>query len=836
MRMPTDENKTIIFSRKDWGWIGSVFLAVALVLVLVHVRFHAEVSGFGGWVFLRLLFILIIWGSGLLLVLPKRGLQIAYAIVLGMWVLLLDGVSLYHEVFGFLPTLSTTSLAGNLTQLGPSILHEMSWVDWGLITMLGVACTLVVLMPGRTISKKVIWCAIAGLVLPCLPALIMLSWASRDRGSFNDGVWYFIDYMFTIEAQSALQKYGFTGHMWFELRRASGTNAELVPLANPLPRRRKISWKQDRTLNILVLQVESLESSVIDYHNNGQPVTPFLNKLKQGAFYFPNIFACHGMGGSSDAEIAALTSLYPLSNGPVMVSANLHNVPSLARILGERNYECYGFHGNTGSFWNRLEAYGNLGFDRLFEQQDYTGLAKGWTSRDHEFLQQSIDLLQKSRTADKPFFAYMITQTMHEPFTAVGKDSSFEPDPRSSEVVGNYLRSAHYTDNAIKDFIQRLVKDGIMKNTVVIILGDHATRLRDDTYQSKAHPGENIPLFIVCPWRRGTTIPTYGSQVDIAPTILDILGIEPPQDFVGRSLFRWMPTRLLPIDVGMQSAIIGPQKRIDVATSVDLRYQQLLQYCRSHFMAVPRQSFSNPPLRTNSYVAHALGRIGSRTYTNSKEAFEWNYSQGARLFEVDFAFTKDSKVVCVHEGTERDLGLRPITTMTHSEFMSSKNRNKYTPLDLEAILRILENHPDIYLITDVKRAFEPFINVLANEVKSRPDLASRIFPQVYSGKDIRTVDAHGVFPKMILTLYQTDASDAQVLRWIAGDPGIAAVTVSEQRFSPKLLESLQEKKIPLFVHTINDLGLVEQYRGFGVQGVYSDLPFRDFPLRAMSAQ
>ena len=54
-------------------------------------------------------------------------------------------------------------------------------------------------------------------------------------------------------------------------------------------------------------------------------------------------------------------------------------------------------------------------------------------------------------------------------------------------------------------------------------------------------------------------------------------------------------------------------------------------------------------LGENHLIAHALGGIGGKPYSNSLEAFIENYNKGIRIFEVDLSITSDGYVVCRHD-------------------------------------------------------------------------------------------------------------------------------------------------------------------------------------------
>ena len=103
-------------------------------------------------------------------------------------------------------------------------------------------------------------------------------------------------------------------------------------------------------------------------------------------------------------------------------------------------------------------------------------------------------------------------------------------------------------------------------------------------------------------------------------------------------------------------------------------------------------------------IAHALGGIDDKYYTNSKEALLYNYELGHRAFEVDFSVTSDEKLVCVHDWEHgafiQNRGEEKI--LTKEEFEGGIIFEKYTPISVEELLTFMEMHKDIWFVTDTK--------------------------------------------------------------------------------------------------------------------------------------
>ena len=123
--------------------------------------------------------------------------------------------------------------------------------------------------------------------------------------------------------------------------------------------------------------------------------------------------------------------------------------------------------------------------------------------------------------------------------------------------------------------------------------------------------------------------------------------------------------------------------------------------------------------KANSRYAHALGTIDNIMYTNSLEAFEYNYKLGYRAFEADIFRINDGTLLLSHIidtiwTVEKDtvhyskntfnslLSQRPWSI---EKYKNEKVFNKYTPLTTQDFLRLMSDHQDIYFITHTQHEF-----------------------------------------------------------------------------------------------------------------------------------
>ncbi|RCW88544.1 phosphoglycerol transferase MdoB-like AlkP superfamily enzyme [Halanaerobium sp. DL-01] len=305
----------------------------------------------------------------------------------------------------------------------------------------------------------------------------------------------------------------------------------------------------DKNSNIIFIQVESLDEKMIGYTHNGKEITPFLNSLKEKNMYFENFYA-QKVNGSFDADLSVLTSLYPVNKSYVFKEIDMANFSSLPKMLKNRGYSTLAFHGNVKTFFNRSEAYPDLGFDVFYSEEDFDknnslqdGDDKTLGINDYDFFDQSVDYLAEAK---KPFFAYFITLTSHTPFNfypeAMVRDKFSDID---NIFVRDYFRSVNFVDKSLQMFFKKLEKNDLMENTVVVIYADHESEIDTSEYYSgidletirNIKAPYHIPLFIIHDDIGAELSSKYGTTTDIAPTVLDIMGWDTlPQQFVGSSL------------------------------------------------------------------------------------------------------------------------------------------------------------------------------------------------------------------------------------------------------------------------------------------------------------
>lgn len=346
---------------------------------------------------------------------------------------------------------------------------------------------------------------------------------------------YLDDYVFNKKAISSEEQQNIKA--WFAQRQKE--NAVKTPL-----------FGVAKGKNVIVIQVEAMQNFVINQSINGKEITPNLNKLVKKSVYFENYYHMVGQGRTSDADLLSNCSLHPLAVGSVFIRYPGNTYDCMPTILKQNGYIASAFHAYKPNFWNRAPMYQTMKYDHFYSEKDFVFDEKvGWALSDKSFLHQS---LQKMKAFDTPFYAYLVTLSSHHPYIIPKQYHTLDLGKFEGTDFGNYIQSIHYADSALGSFLDELEKEGLMDKSVLAIYGDHDSgTLRDegdmaaligrakDPY-TYAKMQNQVPLIIHLPNDQAAGTRSYvGGQIDLTPTLLNLVGIPTDNRFVmGRNLMQ----------------------------------------------------------------------------------------------------------------------------------------------------------------------------------------------------------------------------------------------------------------------------------------------------------
>lgn len=293
--------------------------------------------------------------------------------------------------------------------------------------------------------------------------------------------------------------------------------------------------------NVLIIHLESFQQFLIGYKWKGKEVTPNLNKIyhQKDTISFDNFFNQVGQGKTSDAEMMLENSLYGLQSGSAMSTYGTSNTfESAPAILHqEAGYTTAVMHGGAGSFWNRNNAYKSFGYQYFMPLSLYKNKPSyyiGYGLKDKIFFDQSIKYIER---LPQPFYLKMITVTNHYPYQLDKKNQTIDKTNTGDETVDGYVQTAHYLDQAIGELMRWMKKTGLDKNTLVVLYGDHygisgnhhkasAELLKKKSFNDFDNlQFQRVPLMFHMKGLKGGINHTYGGEIDVLPTLLNLLGV-----------------------------------------------------------------------------------------------------------------------------------------------------------------------------------------------------------------------------------------------------------------------------------------------------------------------
>ncbi|TOZ04945.1 LTA synthase family protein [Leuconostoc pseudomesenteroides] len=479
-------------------------------------------------------------------------LAIIFNLIQSVW--LFANMLYYREFSDFLSMgiLGSGSSTGN--NLGKSIAAIIHWTDYLVFIDIIILIALVVFKQ-LTIDRKGVQKKFA--ILTTLFGVILMfvdyGIASTNRSglltrSFDNN--YIVKYLGLNEYAvfNAVQTYNQTESR----KRAKPTDLAKVKkfvATQKLPDNIQYYGTQ-KGKNVFMIHLESFQQFLIDYKVDGQEVTPNLNQFyhDQNTLSFDNFYNQVGQGKTSDAEMMQENSLFGLATGSAMVKYGTNNTfESLPAILGQRGYTTAAFHGDVASFWNRDNTYKSFGYDYFFSKSYYPNANKanynvGYGMKDKIFLRDSAQYIEQ---LPQPFYAKLITVTNHYPYDLDKQNIDFPATKTGDNTVDGYVQTAHYLDQSFGELMAYLKKVGLYNNSVFVLYGDHygisenhqpaiAQLLgKDKVTNYDLANFQKVPFMIHATGLKGGIDHTYGGEIDMMPTLLDLLGV--PDD--GMTMF-----------------------------------------------------------------------------------------------------------------------------------------------------------------------------------------------------------------------------------------------------------------------------------------------------------
>ena len=307
--------------------------------------------------------------------------------------------------------------------------------------------------------------------------------------------------------------------------------------------------------NIVFIITDDMSWAHMGAYGSDEVDTPNLDRLAGEGAIFENAFVSTPSCTPSRASILTGRNGFELEEGATLWGYLPAKFPTYTELLAEHGYRV----GATGKGW----APGFL-IDRDVNPagQPYNQVrVKPFGDRFESLAMSDIDYAANfeafldSTEADRPFVFWMGTYEPHRGYTpgvaaARGKDTAvatvpaFLPDvPAVREDINEYYAEIEHVDDHVGRLMEALNRRGLQDNTMVVFTSDNGMpfpRAKATLYDYGTH----MPLIV---WwgdniAGGQRIGEFASHTDMAPTFLEVAGVEAPSEMTGRSLLPLLTT------------------------------------------------------------------------------------------------------------------------------------------------------------------------------------------------------------------------------------------------------------------------------------------------------
>ncbi len=373
-----------------------------------------------------------------------------------------------------------------------------------------------------------------------------------------------------------------------ELESLARSEIGLPDLADPARTFHAVE-RRARPLDVVVILGESFGSEFVGKLGGAKPCAPGLERWSRKGMLLTNLVATgnrtvRGLEG-------VLCSFVPLPGDSIWKRDKSEDVASIARVLENHGYRTEFVYGGDGAFdgmksfalrngWSRFHEDSMVG-DSSYPDDAFRTI---WGVADEHMFGTLLERQRAAAHDDVPFFGTALTVSNHKPFltpdsavtglrgdklVAAGWQAAIllvlsalawrflaQPGRRvpivsllalvwSAFLVAAWTKAqprdsreaaVHYADRALAQYLDQAEAEGLLEHTVVLFVGDHGARV----YGSEEIPAASyrIPALFVAPDARyaGRTIPRLCSQVDLAPTLLSLAGVDYVAPFFGNDL------------------------------------------------------------------------------------------------------------------------------------------------------------------------------------------------------------------------------------------------------------------------------------------------------------
>lgn len=291
--------------------------------------------------------------------------------------------------------------------------------------------------------------------------------------------------------------------------------------------------------NLVIILEESLGAQFVS-SLGGLPLTPELDKLNQQGWSFEHLYAT-GTRSVRGIE-AVITGFTPTpARAVVKLDKSQRNFFTIASLLKANNYATQFIYGGESHFDNMKSFFLGNGFTDIvdFDDIEKPEFVASWGASDEDLFNQADIELNKLHQSQQPFFSFIFSSSNHDPFEI--PEGIVTPMHYNEDQLDQYdakelarHKAIQYADYALGKFIAKAKTQPYWQDTVFLIVADHDARASGNNLV----PIKNfhIPGLILNSGKESKRDERVVSHIDLAPTLLSLIGIENNSPMLGQDL------------------------------------------------------------------------------------------------------------------------------------------------------------------------------------------------------------------------------------------------------------------------------------------------------------
>lgn len=286
---------------------------------------------------------------------------------------------------------------------------------------------------------------------------------------------------------------------------------------------------QGNPKNLVIILQESLGAGYVG-HLGGMPLTPKIDELAQQGWTFENLYAT---GTRSVRGIEAVTTGFTPTPARAVVKLGKSQTDffTIADLLKRHGYETQFVYGGESHFDNMKSFFLGNGFNNIVDENSYKDPAfvGSWGVSDEDLMRRANQEFEAFHKQGKPFFSLVFSSSNHDPFEF--PDDRIELYEQPKQTRNN---AAKYADYAVGEFFKLAKQSDYWKDTIFVVVADHDSRVGGADLVPISR--FRIPGIILGDGIEPKQDKRVVSQIDLAPTVLSLMGISDSYPMLGRDL------------------------------------------------------------------------------------------------------------------------------------------------------------------------------------------------------------------------------------------------------------------------------------------------------------